>query len=133
MQTFVSEKETTLDREFRESPCIWISIETGGYPWRSIKHGYLKTDIYKTWILIHGYYGHSCTMSSHEYHCLDIKCGHPHLYGELKTDIQKSWISIRITVDFWKSMHGYGMDSRTRQSSPAADAVVRVTYLSVQY
>jgi len=29
-------------------------------------------------------------------------------------DIQKAWISILISVDFWKSMHGFAMDSRTR-------------------
>jgi len=45
---------------------------------------------------------------------LGCKCGYPHLYGLLKTDIQKSWISMLISVDFWKSMHGYVMDSRTR-------------------
>ena len=45
---------------------------------------------------------------------LGYQRGYPHLYGELKTDIQKPWISIRISVDFRKSMYGYAMDSRTR-------------------
>jgi len=44
---------------------------------------------------------------------LRYQCGYPRLYGELKTDIQKSLISMLISVDFWKSMHGFAMDSRT--------------------
>jgi len=34
------------------------------------------------------------------------------------TDIQKVWISMLISVDFWKSMHGFAMDSRTRATGP---------------
>jgi len=60
-----------------------------------------------------------CGMSLHGYPCLDINVDiHPRLYGQLKTDIQKSWISMLISVDFWKSMHGFAMDSRTRVSIP---------------
>ena len=43
-------------------------------------------------------------------------CGYPRLYGYLKTGIQKSWVSMLISVDFWKSMNGFAMDSRTRDA-----------------
>jgi len=46
---------------------------------------------------------------------LGYPCGYPLLYGLLKTDMQKSLISMLISVDFWKSMYGYAMDSRTRE------------------
>jgi len=45
---------------------------------------------------------------------LEYQCGYPNLHGQLKTDIPKSWISILLSVEFWKSMYGYAMDSRTR-------------------
>jgi len=45
---------------------------------------------------------------------LRYQCGYLRLYGLLKTDIQKSWISMLIS-DFWKSMHGFATDSRTRE------------------
>ena len=32
----------------------------------------------------------------------------------IKTGIQKSWLPMLISVDFWKSMHGFAMDSWTR-------------------
>jgi len=48
---------------------------------------------------------------------LGFQCGYPLLYGYLKTNIKKSWISMLISVDFWMSMYGYAMDSRSRDDS----------------
>jgi len=48
---------------------------------------------------------------------LGYQCKYPHLYEELETNIRKSWISIWITVDLWKSMYGYAIDSQTRERS----------------
>jgi len=68
----------------------------------SIKHGYLLVDI------------HVLRASIVDCRCMDILVWISMwiftLVGELKTDIQKSWISKWITVDFWKSMHGYAVD-----------------------
>jgi len=66
---------------------LWIFI-VYGYPLRNVL----------AWISVVGY-----------------ECEYPRLYGLLKTDIQESWISMLISVDFWKSMHGLAMNSRTRE------------------
>ena len=77
----------------------------------------MKTNIHKTWIFIRGYlfYGYSLQNVLAWISWLGYQCGYPLLYGQLKTDIQKTWISMLISVDFWKSMHGFDMDSRTRE------------------
>jgi len=76
-----------------------------------------KTDIHKTRISIYGYLSFTdihCGMSLHGYPCLDINAD-IHIDIQLKTNIEKSRISMLISVDFWKSMHGFAMDSRTRE------------------
>jgi len=106
-----------LDRESIASQCMDIYRNLRISKWISIKAWTLKTDIHKACISIHGYfvYGYPyCRMSFHGHPCLIYRCGHSHLYGYLKTDIQNSRISMLISVDFWKSMYGYAMDSRTR-------------------
>jgi len=43
---------------------------------------------------------------------LGYQCTYPRLYGQLKTVFQKS-TDINMDIhDFWKSMHGFAMDSR---------------------
>jgi len=63
------------------------------------------------WIFI--VYGHPLRNVLAWISVLGHLCGYSRLH-ELKTDIQKSWISMLISVDFWKSIHGFAMDSRTR-------------------
>jgi len=65
---------------------LWIFI-VYGYPLRNVL----------AWISVPGY-----------------KYVYPRLYGSMKTDIQKSWLPMMISVDFWKSLHEFAMDSQTR-------------------
>ena len=70
----------------------------------------------KSWISIYGYILSTdihCGMSLQWYPCLDINVD-IHACMNHWRHIQKSWISVLISVDFWKSMHGFAMDSRTR-------------------
>ena len=73
----------------------------------------------KIWIIIYGYLLFTdihCGMSLHGYPCLDINVDIHAYMDNWRTDIKKSWISMLISVDFWKSMHGFAIDSRTRDS-----------------
>jgi len=85
-------------------------------------------DTHKAWIIEDGYtwkYGYEFMdiYFINEYQLqnvfawislLEYQCGYPNLHGQLKTDILKSWICILLSADFWKSMYGYAMYSRTR-------------------
>jgi len=61
--------------------------------------------------------------------CISLRgyqCEYPQLYGLLSIDIQKSWISMLTSVDFWKSMYGYAMD--TDQGGAADDKATEGTH-----
>jgi len=65
----------------------------------------------KTWISIYGYLLFTdiyCGMFLHGYPCLDINVD---IYACLDNwkHVKKSWISMLISVDFWKSMHGFAI------------------------
>ena len=107
----------TLDPESTGSQCMdihknqvtskWISIKGWIIEDISVKHGYLFMGIY-CW-----------RISIAESPCMDIPAWismwiSTFVWIILQSDIQKSWISMLIYVHFWKSIHGYAMDSQTR-------------------
>ena len=98
-----------------KSKDIQMDIHKSMDNWRMI---YINMDIH-LWIFIF------LRISIAECPCLDIHAWISMwistLVCKLKTDIQKSSLSMLISVELWKSMHGFAMDSRTREKDIAND------------
>jgi len=113
--------ESSLDRESRASQCMNIHKNPRISKWISIKARIIRLISIKTWISINGYfYGYPLRNVLAWISLLGYQCEYPPFYEQLRTDNQNSWISMLISVDNWKSMYGYAMDSRTTVDSTSA-------------
>jgi len=108
----VAQLINALDRESRASHCMDIHINP-----RISKQISIKAWIIEDWYTeecVYPFMGIYCLrISVAECPCVDINMD-IHTCIDTWRHIQKSWISMLISVDFWKSMYGYAMDSLTR-------------------